>query len=147
MSALEKCQSFKVVNDYQIADDFLAYITTEYQNSIWIRDPDGVGDIAICFYDKYPDKLAEVVFANNKEEGGSIITIFERNPLFMQHGELQKIRKELIYDIAEITKALPSKVFIKDEGRRRDVYLNEMSTMQLADIVMQSKTGNVVVNK
>ena len=140
MSVIEKYGKLNTINDEVTTDEMLKRFTNqpyERHQDMWIRDA-VAGDVGLYMDTHYPNKVIEVVMG---AEESSVTTLFETNPIFFSRAELAKARKDLITEIGVATMSLPSNVAIRDEGRGRDVYLREMSTAQLIDLLEMAKAG------
>lgn len=101
------------------------------QQKYWIKDQ-FVGEIMLMTDEVLaPNKVIEYV--NGFKRDDSVTTLYEANILFGDKSIYVAKRREIIEAIAGKFLTLPSVVTIKDEGRGRNVHLQEMSTAQLLD--------------
>lgn len=140
MSIIDESKSLKTVNDAVRTDEMLERMVNEplgRQRDMWIRDG-VVGDVCMYLDNRYPENMIECVMGGAES---SVTTLFLKHPAFASRERVTALRKELITEIGVATMSLPSNIAIRDEGRGRDVYLKEMSTAQLIDILEMAKNG------
>lgn len=93
------------------------------------------GMFYILDHAKYPGKIVEHVMGL---AGDSISGLYEVHPIFASPGTLLTAREDLIEMIESSENAAPGVLKMMDEGRGRPVFLQEMTTSQLIDLVQRA---------
>jgi hypothetical protein len=122
-------------------EDLLFTILGELQNrsdaqkqEIFAQSRKG-GGVFLFESKNFPGHIAEYI--PGIVETDSISCLFTPHPLLAEARVLLKFREELIEAIERIQQAAPGSLKKADPGRSRAVFLNEMSTLQLADTLRE----------
>lgn len=130
-NTITRARELATVNDENVTHQMLEkLVSLPREMQRWLYD-NFSGNLCVFDSPEWPNRVIEYVFS---DEGDSVTTLFEGHPTFNSLGELQKIRTELIQEIAQHYRGLPNMIALNDEGRGRLVMLREMSTAQLADV-------------
>lgn len=65
----------------------------------------------------------------------SVTTLYREHPMFESRAKLIATREEVISAIDRVLMALPGTTTIYDEGRNKELYLAELGTAQLLDVL------------
>jgi hypothetical protein len=122
-------------------EDLLYTILGELQNrsdaqkqEIFAQSRKG-GGVFLFESQNFPGHIAE--FIPGVVETDSISCLFTPHPLLAEARVLLKFREELVDAIERVQQAAPGTLRKMDPARHRAVYLNEMSTLQLADTLRE----------
>jgi len=133
-SVLHKYRTINPINDIAVTDAMLRVlveIPNEQQEGFWIRDNE-VGNICLYRNDAHPGKVLE--YAQGSQDD-SVTTLYEDNGLFQSRQQLWDMRRDLMSEIGRVLLAIPSTVVVYDAGREREVFLRELGTAQLFDVL------------
>lgn len=133
-ATLHKYRSLKPVNDEPTTNKLLTIlveIPNAGQEGFWIRTNDA-GYVCLFQHDSVPGRLVEYVQGSQDD---SVTTLYELNPVFATLQSLKDCRNDLISEIGRVLLALPNTVTVHDEGRERQLFLRELGTAQLMDVL------------
>lgn len=74
----------------------------------------------------------------------SVTTLYHQSQQVKDLDSLLAARKELITEVAARFQALPSTMTVFDAGRQREVWLRELGTAQLVDILAMSQGHDIL---
>lgn len=132
---MNKYRTIRPINDVAVTDAMLRVlieIPNAKQEDFWIRDQK-VGNVCLYRDSRFPGKLVEYVQGSKDD---SVTTLLEDNGLFQSRKQVVDMREDLIMEIAKLLMALPGTVLVMDEGRERKVFLRELGTAQLFDVLV-----------
>lgn len=131
---LEKYRSKIVPVNYadSIVDELLGHLVKSSDMQWCVNDK--VGMFCLFRHKSYPDYVLEYVKGSN---GDSISTLYHKNSIFNDISEFERVRYELMKEIAVGLCSLPSYVTFWDEGRGKQVAMREMGTAQLMDVLFR----------
>ena len=85
----------------------------------------------------------EYVRCNDEVNDDSVTTLYSSASEMTNRAKWADVRKELIFAVAGQFNALPSGMTVFDEGRNREVFLSELGTAQLLDILARSSNIDI----
>jgi hypothetical protein len=104
------------------------------QQQYWMRDPH-IGNVFLYSNNSTcPGKFLEYV---EGVQDDSVSTLYQASQIFNEKSVFMKARLDLINEIAAKLMLLPSLVIVFDEGRQRNINLQEAGTAQLIDILAE----------
>lgn len=133
---IEKYKSIDPLNDEATTHallQLLVDVPNERKAAYYAQDINA-GRVYLFRHDSFPGKVIEYVPGLPGDD--SVTTLYAEHPIFASRQALLEARKELIGAIDHILMAVPNTVVVRDDGRERDVFLQELGTAQLLDTLV-----------
>lgn len=141
--ALNKYRDLRYKHDEKITEAIMASMVAlsfAEQRDLWIFDQDA-GILCVYQDPRFPQYVIEYIKGSDED---SVTTLFETAPLFGDRSRLREARIEIMQEIASHFLSLPSVLTVYDEGRGRQVYLRELGTMQLLDVLAHVSSKEMI---
>jgi len=138
---LVKYRNVQPLNDEEIANKLLKImveIPDENFHEHFGRSSKA-GRFFLVRHESVPDRVIEYV--PDIQDDSSVTTLYVNHPIFASKQALIDAREEIIEAIDRIFLAMPNTVTVKDLGREKELFLPELGTAQLLDL-LSFKTGN-----
>lgn len=89
------------------------------------------GDVILFIWDRYPQWVMEIVLGARGED--CAIAFYHSDSIFNDINAYERMRQNIIYEIAGLFSALPSSIRFDDGRDRKNLEMKEMGTAQLLD--------------
>lgn len=89
------------------------------------------GDAALFKWSKYPQWVMEIVLGKGGED--CAIAVYHSDSIFNDIDTYERMRQDIIYEIASLFSALPSSIRFDDGRDRKNLEMRELGTAQLLD--------------
>lgn len=91
------------------------------------------GRFFLIRHESVPDRVIEYI--PDIQDDSSVTTLYVNHPIFASKQALIDAREEIIEAIDRIFLAMPNTVTVKDLGREKELFLPELGTAQLLDVL------------
>lgn len=138
---LAKYRSLQPLNDEETANKLLRIMVEmpDVEHVKYFGRSSKAGRFFLIRHESVPDHVIEYV--PDIQDDSSVSTLYVDHPIFASKQALIDAREEIIEAIDRIFLAVPNTVTVKDLGREKELFLPELGTAQLLD-VLQKFSGN-----
>jgi hypothetical protein len=133
---IEKYKTVNPLNDEKTTDAMLRILVEVPRERLgeFFAGDQVAGRMYLYRHEAFPGKVIEYVPGLPGDD--SVTTLYDEHPIFESRQRLIDVRRELIGAIESLLMAVPNATVVRDNGRERDVYLQELGTAQLLDTLV-----------
>ena len=142
---IEKYKTINPLNDAATTDALLRILVDIPRDRLgeFYGADASAGRFYLFRHDSFPGKLIEYVPGLPGDD--SVTTLYDEHAVFSTRQRLIDTRKEIIVAIEQILMAVPNTTVVRDSGRERDVFLQEMGTAQLLDTLVHFNQSSPLI--
>lgn len=132
---LVKYRSLQPLNDEETTNKLLKIMVEmpDIEHVKYFGRSSKAGRFFLIRHESVPGKVIEYV--PDIHDDSSVSTLYEDHPIFASKQDLINAREEIIEAIDRVFLAVPNTVTVKDLGREKELFLPELGTAQLLDVL------------